>query len=163
RGPARGGRAHVGRGWRGARSAGARDVRALEARAPRAGAALPRAARAAPDAAARAGRERRREPRDAHARPCDARARLRREDRGARRVSRAVWPGTPFPLGATFDGHGTNFALFSEHAERVELCLFDGDGHEEERVHLTERTALNWHGYLPDVGPGQRYAYRVHG
>jgi isoamylase len=78
-------------------------------------------------------------------------------------VTREVWPGTPFPLGATFDGQGTNFALFSEHAERVELCLFDGDGREEERVHLVERTALNWHGYLPDVGPGQRYAYRVHG
>src|SRR4051794_36273253 len=73
-----------------------------------------------------------------------------------------VWPGRPFPLGATWDGSGTNFSVFSEHATRVELCLFDADGREE-RVELTERTALNSHGYLPDVRPGQRYAYRVHG
>jgi isoamylase len=73
-----------------------------------------------------------------------------------------VWPGRPFPLGATWDGQGTNFSLFSEHAERVELCLFDAE-HREMRHELTERTALNWHGYLPAVGPGQRYAYRVHG
>jgi isoamylase len=74
---------------------------------------------------------------------------------------RQVWPGAPFPLGATWDGEGTNFSLFSEHAERVELCLFGEDG--EERVPLEERNAFNWHGYLPGVGPGQRYAYRVHG
>jgi isoamylase len=74
---------------------------------------------------------------------------------------RQVWPGAPFPLGATWDGAGTNFSLFSEHAERVELCLFDGDV--EERVPLAERNAFTWHGYLPDVGPNQRYAYRVHG
>ena len=73
-----------------------------------------------------------------------------------------LWPGRPFPLGATWDGSGTNFSIFSEHATRVELCLFDADG-AEERVELTERTALNWHAYLPDVRPGQRYAYRVHG
>jgi glycogen operon protein len=73
-----------------------------------------------------------------------------------------VWPGRPFPLGPTWDGQGTNFSLFSENAERVELCLFD-DGDRESRVELTERTAYNWHGYLPGVGPGQRYAYRVHG
>jgi isoamylase len=73
-----------------------------------------------------------------------------------------VWPGQPFPLGPTWDGHGTNFSLFSEHAERVELCLFDEHDHET-RVPLAERTAFNWHGYLPDVGPGQRYGYRVHG
>jgi glycogen operon protein len=72
------------------------------------------------------------------------------------------WPGRPFPLGATWDGQGTNFSLFSEHAERVELCLFDADGGET-RVPLEERTAHNWHGYLPAVGPGQRYGYRVHG
>jgi isoamylase len=70
-----------------------------------------------------------------------------------------IWPGRPFPLGATWDGQGTNFSLFSEHAERVELWLFD----EERRLELTERTAFNWHGYLPGVGPGQRYGYRVHG
>ena len=75
---------------------------------------------------------------------------------------REVWPGGPFPLGATWDGEGTNFSLFSEHAEHVELCLFDGEG-AEERVALPERSAFNWHGYLPGVGPGQRYGYRVHG
>jgi glycogen operon protein len=73
-----------------------------------------------------------------------------------------VWPGRPFPLGATWDGEGTNFSLFSENAERVELCLFDEDDREE-RVELTERTALTWHAYLPGIGPGQRYGYRVHG
>jgi isoamylase len=75
---------------------------------------------------------------------------------------RPVWPGAPFPLGAIWDGEGTNFSLFSEHAESVELCLFDGENREE-RIPLNERTALNWHGYLPGVGPGQRYAYRVQG
>jgi glycogen operon protein len=75
---------------------------------------------------------------------------------------RSLWPGRPYPLGATWDGEGTNFSLFSEHASRVELCLFDDDGNEE-RLDLRERTALNWHGYVPGVGPGQRYAYRVHG
>jgi isoamylase len=73
-----------------------------------------------------------------------------------------VWPGRPFPLGATWDGEGTNFSLFSENAERVELCLFDEDG-DEQRVELTERAAFNWHGYFPELGPGARYAYRVHG
>jgi isoamylase len=73
-----------------------------------------------------------------------------------------MWPGAPFPLGATWDGEGTNFSLFSENAERVELCLFDADG-AETRVELTERTSFNWHGYLPGIGPGQRYGYRVHG
>ncbi len=73
-----------------------------------------------------------------------------------------VWPGSPYPLGATFDGNGTCFALFSEHAEAVELCLFDADGRER-RVPLTERDAYVWHGYLPRVSPGQRYGYRVHG
>ena len=75
---------------------------------------------------------------------------------------RQLWPGRPFPLGATWDGEGTNFALFSEHAARVELCLFDDRGNEE-RLELRERTALNWHGYVAGIGPGQRYAYRVHG
>ena len=70
--------------------------------------------------------------------------------------------GRPFPLGATWDGSGTNFSVFSEHAERVELCLFDADD-VEERHELTHRIAFNWHGYLPGVGPGQRYAFRMHG
>jgi isoamylase len=72
------------------------------------------------------------------------------------------WPGRPFPLGPTWDGEGTNFSLFSENAEAVELCLFDEDGRET-RVEMHERTALNWHCYLPGVGPGERYGYRVHG
>lgn len=70
--------------------------------------------------------------------------------------------GRPFPRGATFDGKGTNFALFSAHATRVELCLFDEQGNET-RVDLPEYTNEIWHGYLPDVKPGQRYGYRVHG
>jgi isoamylase len=73
-----------------------------------------------------------------------------------------VWPGRPYPLGAAYDGGGTNFSLFSEVAERVELCLFDDDG-SEERVILDEIDASCWHGYLPSVAPGQRYGYRVHG
>ncbi|MGH8889290.1 MAG: glycogen debranching protein, partial [Acidothermaceae bacterium] len=73
-----------------------------------------------------------------------------------------TWPGSPYPLGATYDGAGTNFAIFSEIADSVELCLFDGDDHET-RVVLPEYDAFVWHGYLPDVGPGQRYGYRVHG
>jgi len=77
-------------------------------------------------------------------------------------VQRAVWPGRPFPLGPTWDGNGTNFSLYSEHAERVELCLFD-DESREERVAVAEQTAHVWHAYLPGVGPGQRYGYRVHG
>ncbi|HEX7627170.1 MAG TPA: glycogen debranching protein GlgX, partial [Gaiellaceae bacterium] len=77
-------------------------------------------------------------------------------------MSRSVWPGQPFPLGPEWDGKGTNFALFSENAERVELCLFDEHG-AEERIELRERTAFNWHCYLPGVGPGQHYGYRVHG
>ncbi|RIX28293.1 glycogen debranching protein GlgX [Amnibacterium setariae] len=72
------------------------------------------------------------------------------------------WPGTAYPLGATFDGTGTNFALFSEVAERVELCLFDEDG-TETRVDLVDVDAYVWHGYLPQIQPGQRYGFRVHG
>jgi isoamylase len=73
-----------------------------------------------------------------------------------------LWPGLPFPLGPTWDGNGTNFALFSENAERVELCLFDEDD-EETRLEMTEREVFNWHCYVPGIGPGQRYGYRVHG
>jgi len=75
---------------------------------------------------------------------------------------REVWPGAPYPLGATFDGAGTNFSLFSEVAERVDLCLFEDDG-TEQRIELLERAAFCWHAYAPTVGPGQRYGYRVHG
>jgi glycogen operon protein len=73
-----------------------------------------------------------------------------------------AWPGQPYPLGATYDGRGTNFALFSEVAERVELCLFSPRG-KETRIELTEVDAYVWHCYLPQVQPGQRYGYRVHG
>jgi isoamylase len=73
-----------------------------------------------------------------------------------------VWPGRPYPLGATFDGAGTNFTLFSEIAERVELCLFDATGRET-RHDLPETTGHVWHGYVSTVTPGQRYGFRVHG
>lgn len=72
------------------------------------------------------------------------------------------WPGKPYPLGATYDGSGTNFSVFSEVAEKVELCLFDDEGRET-RVCLPEVTAFCWHGYLPGIEPGQRYGYRVYG
>jgi len=74
-----------------------------------------------------------------------------------------VWPGKPYPLGAHWDGEGTNFSVFSEAAERIELCLFDDEGRETARVDLPEVFAFCWHGYLPDVRPGQRYGLRVHG
>ena len=76
------------------------------------------------------------------------------------------WPGQPLPLGATWDGEGTNFALWSSGADAVELCLFDGRPGRREtetRIPLTETTYHVWHGYLPRIGPGQRYGYRVHG
>lgn len=73
-----------------------------------------------------------------------------------------TWPGSAYPLGATYDGSGTNFALFSEAAERVELCLFDENG-QETPVEVRESSAFVWHVYLPEVQPGQRYGYRVHG
>ncbi|MEQ9409887.1 MAG: glycogen debranching protein GlgX [Fuerstiella sp.] len=76
-----------------------------------------------------------------------------------------VWPGRPYPLGATFDGKGVNFAIFSAHATRVELCLFESVDAQEENycVPMREQTDLVWHCYLPDVRPGQLYGYRVHG
>src|SRR5215831_17604856 len=79
-------------------------------------------------------------------------------------ASSAVWRGRPAPLGATWDGEGVNFALYSEHAQKVELCLFDAKGrHETERVELRERTDFVWHCYLPEARPGRLYGYRVHG
>src|SRR5579872_2117329 len=75
-----------------------------------------------------------------------------------------VWPGRPNPLGATWDGKGVNFAIFSAHAEKVELCLFDRSGqHEQARIVLPEYTDETWHCYLPEVRPDQLYGYRVHG
>ncbi len=73
-----------------------------------------------------------------------------------------VWPGNNYPLGAFHDGAGTNFSIFSEIADRVELCLFD-EGGTETKFDLPEVTSFCWHGYLPNVGPGQRYGFRVHG
>src|SRR6195952_4869892 len=75
-----------------------------------------------------------------------------------------IQEGLPYPRGASWDGEGTNFAVFSAHATKVEVCLFDGDGKREiERVQLPEYTDQIFHGYLPDIGPGQFYGYRVHG
>ena len=71
--------------------------------------------------------------------------------------------GTAVPLGASYDGVGTNFALFSEVAERVELCLFDDAGGSEQRLDVAEVDGYVWHCFLPGIGPGQRYGYRVHG
>jgi isoamylase len=85
--------------------------------------------------------------------------------RGAARTPPAlatVWPGTSYPLGANFDGGGTNFAVFSEIAEKVELCLIDEGGHES-RIALDEVDGYVWHAYLPIIGPGQRYGFRVYG
>src|SRR5689334_22347913 len=76
----------------------------------------------------------------------------------------AVWPGRPAPLGATWNGQGVNFAIFSEHAERVELCLFDDTGRRQtQRIELRDRTDQVWHCYLPEARPGLLYGYRVHG
>src|SRR5438105_1906241 len=73
-----------------------------------------------------------------------------------------VWPGRAYPLGANFDGTGTNFALYSEVAQAVDLCLFDDEG-QERRVPLEEVDAFSWHAYVPNIEPGQRYGYRVRG
>src|SRR5690606_28710332 len=99
--------------------------------------------------------------------PCGAPPRpgRRRRDVGRAGAVTQIWPGAAYPLGARFDGAGPNLALFSEAAERGQLCLFDGpagDG-EEIRLPLPEVDAFVWHGYLPGVMPGRRYGYRVHG
>ncbi|HAS11095.1 MAG TPA: hypothetical protein DCS55_11360, partial [Acidimicrobiaceae bacterium] len=93
-------------------------------------------------------------------------SRISRSSRGYRSPvtdePRETWPGQPFPLGASYDGLGTNFSVFSQVAESVTLCLIAEDG-TEERVPLTEVDAHCWHEYVPGVGPGQRYGYRVEG
>ncbi len=88
-----------------------------------------------------------------------------RSDQDSRMVSDPgpILPGQPYPLGATFDGEGVNFSVFSEVAEKVQLCLFDEAGNPTASHALPEVTALCWHGYLPGIKPGQRYGYRVHG
>src|SRR5688572_19505787 len=80
-------------------------------------------------------------------------------------IASRVWPGRPSPLGATADGGGVNFAVFSDHATRIDLCLFDStdSSKELERIPLPERTDQVWHGYLPGARPGQVYGYRAHG
>ncbi|SEL78563.1 glycogen debranching protein GlgX [Parapedobacter koreensis] len=80
-------------------------------------------------------------------------------------MERLIYPGKPYPLGATWDGEGVNFSLYAENATKVQLCLFDGDlaDAREEVIILTERTHQVWHGYVPGLGPGQRYGYRVYG
>src|SRR3954471_5836710 len=80
-------------------------------------------------------------------------------------IAMRVWPGHPYPLGATWDGQGVNFAIFSENATAVELCLFahEDDATESHKIPLRERTDQVFHCYLPDVRPGQFYGYRVHG
>ena len=80
-------------------------------------------------------------------------------------MSARIWPGHPYPLGATSDGNGVNFAVFSENATRVELCLFEGPWAraESERIELPDRTFHVFHGYVPGLAPGQLYGYRVHG
>src|SRR5262249_56565595 len=93
----------------------------------------------------------------------------RRRDRGREGIrwplteNIETWPGRAYPLGASYDGGGTNFSLFSEAADAVDLCLFGDDGTEEQQIRLEERDASCWHAYLPSVAPGQRYGYRVHG
>lgn len=77
-------------------------------------------------------------------------------------VKMTTWPGRPYPLGATYDGKGINFALFSDNAHSVELCLFDAHDHEQ-RIKMDERTHNHWHIYIPGLSPGQRYGYRVYG
>src|SRR5206468_9935973 len=79
--------------------------------------------------------------------------------------SMRIWRGSPYPLGAIWDGAGVNVAVFSEHATQIELCLFDSPEakQESERITLPERTYQVWHGYLPDLRPGQFYGLRVHG
>ncbi|MEC5396654.1 glycogen debranching protein GlgX [Uliginosibacterium sp. H1] len=85
-------------------------------------------------------------------------------DKHASIAAQSVWRGTPYPLGATWDGMGVNFALFSQHAQKVELCLFNHDGRRElSRIEMIERTNFVWHCYLPGIRPGQLYGYRVHG
>src|SRR5580698_5854260 len=83
---------------------------------------------------------------------------------GQRKDGRRFSEGHPHPLGATWDGRGVNFALFSVNATKVEVCLFDGDGKKEiDRIELPEFSDEVWHGYVPDIGPGTIYGYRVYG
>lgn len=72
-------------------------------------------------------------------------------------------PGRPYPLGAKWDGTGVNFAIYSENATAVELCLFSQEGRQTEQIFLRETTAFIWHGYIPGLQVGQLYGYRVHG
>lgn len=88
---------------------------------------------------------------------------LGRKDKRKYIYKEQVWPGNPYPLGATWDGAGVNFSIFSENAESVELCLFDEAGKETRRIKMPEQTDQVWHVYLPDLRPGHLYGYRVYG
>ena len=88
---------------------------------------------------------------------------MARAGQGSTSMTARLGPGNPRPLGATYDGQGVNFALFSANATRVELCLFDQRGTETERLTLPEYSDEVWHGYVPGLAPGQLYGYRVHG
>src|SRR4051812_43365860 len=81
------------------------------------------------------------------------------------RMKREIWPGAPYPLGAYYDGHGVNFALFADNATGVELCLFDSavESTETDRINFYEKTHQIWHAYIPGLRPGQLYGYRVSG
>ena len=78
-------------------------------------------------------------------------------------MGRTLLPGKPYPLGATASEGGTNFAIYSENATSVQLCFFDENGKQVDCVRLRERTAFVWHGFVRNIGPGQRYGYRVEG
>ena len=78
-------------------------------------------------------------------------------------MERKIYPGNAFPLGATWDGNGVNFAVYSENATSVFLCLFDDAEKETERIPVTEKSGYIWHAYLPEIAPGQRYGYYVDG
>ena len=78
-------------------------------------------------------------------------------------MARTVLPGKPYPLGAKWNGRGTNFAVYSENATGVELCLYDDENNQTDVLSLEECTAFVWHGFLPGIRPGQRYGFRVHG
>jgi isoamylase len=130
------------------------------------------AAEASPEASQQAEQEDEADAEEAKAAESRARAEKKARAAAARDAALAqleeripVWPGSPYPLGATWDGKGTNFALYSENATAVELCIFDkpDDTTPSRTVRLREQTAFVWHGYLPDVGPGTYYGYRVNG
>src|SRR6185503_8393744 len=127
------------------------------------GARRPLPGREGPVRAALRDRQPPRLGRDPAARPPGARHNMTRTA-AQHSATHELWPGSPFPLGATPDDEGVNFAIFSRHAEKIELCLFDDSGKREiARLQLRERTDFVWHGYVPGLKAGALYAYRAHG